>query len=448
MGQTVLPSLGAGAFALVGESHSRRVRLLILAMAWTSILVGIFWAVFFAFSGDWPVTVSDILLTLAGVVCLRMVQRKRLREAAAVLVASLLIRIFFMAATLDIATPEIPRSLHHFLVPVGLAAYLMLKHEAPWLRDGLAWGCLATVVFLGSTDFSFSTPYALRDEIRGPGTWANNACAMGLTFLLLHLFVTDIDKLERRIHRWRAQWVRLVHALVPGGWGKNLARFDQGFAPLIPRQTLEISAAGTRVWVEMQARRVRLMVLVTSILLVVLGSMFAVYFASQGAWVLTLTEVMLAAFGFGWAKLDGNPRHRTATLMLSMGLMLIFAINSVTMDIPTPAFPRSSHYYFLTLSLVAYFLLREADNWIHIGVPLLGLVLFVGLASSNGGIWTAYSLPDNLRPPAWFNSTVALGVLYLMVHILVGEIRWLESRVLGGLNRLAALGPALLGKKA
>ncbi len=424
------------------------MRLLILALGWTSIVVGVFWAIFFAFSGDWPVAVSDTLLTLAGVACLRMVQRNRLRGAAIVLVTSLLIRLFFMAATLDIPTPDIPRSLHHFLVPVGLAAYLMLKHEVPWLRDGLAWGCLIAVVFLGSTDFSISTPYALRDEIRGPGTWANNACAMGLTFLLLHLFVTDIDRLERRIHRWRGQWVRLVHRLVPGDWGRDLARFDQGFVPLIPRQAAQVSVAGTRVWVDLQARRVRLMVLVTSILLVVLGAMFAAYFASQGAWVLTVTELILALFGFGWAKLDGSTRHRTATLMLSMGLMLIFAINSITMDIPTPAFPRSSHYYFLTLSLVAYFLLREADNWVHIGVPLLGLVLFVGLASSNGGIWTPQSLPDNLRPPAWLNSTIAFGVLYLMVHILVGDIRWLESRVLGGLGRLAAFGAALLGKKA
>ena len=433
---------------MVGASHQRRVRLLILAMAWASVIVGVFWAVFFAFRGDWPVAASDTLLTLAGVASLRMVQRNHLRRAAIVLVVSLLIRIFFMSAMLDVPTQEIPRSLHHFLLPVGLAAYLMLKHEPPWLRDGLAWGCLATVVFLGSTDFSLSTSYSMPDEIRGPGTWANNFCAMGLTFLLLHLFVTDIDRLERRIHRWRAQWVRLVHALVPGDWGRDLAQFDKRFVPLIPREGVVVSVAGTRVWMDLQARRVRLMVLVASILLVVLGSMFAVYFASQGAWVLTLTEVMLAVFGFGWAKLDGHPRHRTATLMLSMGLILIFAINSITMDIPTPAFPRSSHYYFLTLSLVAYFLLREADNWIHIGVPLLGLVLFVGLASSNGGIWTAQTLPDNLRPPAWLNSTVALGVLYLMVHILVGEIRWLESRVLGLLGRLATLGPMLMGKKA
>lgn len=392
--------------------------------------------------------VSDALLTLAGVAALRMVQRNRLRGAAIVLVASLLIRLFFMTATLDIPTPGIPRSLHHFLVPVGLAAYLMLKHEAPWLRDGLAWGCLAAVVFLGSTDFSISTPYAMRDEIRGPGTWANNVLAMGFTFLLLHLFVTDIDKLEGRIHGWRGHWVTWVHTLIPSSWGRELSRFDQGFEPLLPRQAADISVAGTRVWVDMQARRVRLMVLVTSLLLVVLGSMFALYFALQGAWVLTLTEMTLAAFGFGWATLDGNPKHRGATLMLSMGLMLIFAINSITMDIPTPAFPRSSHYYFLTLSLVAYFLLREADNWIHIGVPLLGLVLFVGLASSDGGIWTAHSLTDNLRPPAWLNSTVALGVLYLMVHILVGDIQWLESRVLGFLKRLAAWMPALPGKKA
>ena len=425
-----------------GASHSRRVRLLILTMGWASIVIGVFWGIFFAAHGDWPVTVSDVLLTMAGIAALRMVQRGRQRGAAIVLLLSLLVRIFVMAATLDIPTPEIPRSLHHFLLPVGLASYLMLKHEAPWLRDGLSWGCLASVVFLGSTDFTVATPYALGDDIRGPGTWANNVCAMGLMFLLLHLFVTDIGLLERRIHAVRHLWKRLVNRVLPSQWTRELVRFDRAFVPLVPREAIGISDQGTRIWVELQGRRVRLMVLVTSLLLIVLGMVFALFFALQGAWVLTMTELALAVFGFGWAKLEGKTRHVRATFWLSMGLMVIFTINSVTMDIPTPAFPRSTHFYFLTLSLVTYFLLREADRWVHFGVPLLGLVLFVGLASNNGGIWIPQTLPDTMRPPAWLNSLVALGVLYLMVHILVGEIQWLEKRILGLLGWLGASGPS------
>lgn len=116
--------------------------------------------------------------------------------------------------------------------------------------------------------------------------------------------------------------------------------------------------------------------------------------------------------------------------------MLIFMVNSAIIDIPTPNVSRSTHYWFLPLSLGAYFLLRDENTWIHHGLPIACLAAFVALGSSNWGVMTVYALPDNDRPPPWLVCTAALGVLYLLVHILVGDIKRLEDWLLGTVSRL------------
>lgn len=418
-----------------GATHSRRVRVVVVATSVAAILISLPWAVFFVWSANWMEAASSCALIVAGAVAVQMTRRDRLRGAAILLVASLFFRLFGITLFFDIPTPGIPRSMQHFLIPLAVAAYVMLKHENACLRHGLAWACLASVVFFTSSDFSFTSRQALPDSVRGPGNWINNVCAMALLFLLLHIFVTDVDRLEARLHRARARWIHWVHAALPKQLGQDVARIGQAIAPTIPQSAAQIPVAATQTWLLTQANRVRLMVLASSVLMVVFGTLFAVYFSLRGAMPLVVLNFALVALGLVLAALGVGRRQGGATIVLIVGLTLILLVNSAIMDLPAPDLPRSTHYWFLPLSLGAYFLLRDEASWIQLGLPLAGLLAFVSLGSSEWGLVTNYVLPLEDRPPPWLVCSSALGALYLLVHVLVGDIRGVEDRVLAILSR-------------
>lgn len=419
-----------------GDSHSRRVRVVVILGSLASIVFGIPWAVFFALRGDWLVVIADCAVILAGVIAIRMARRHRLRGAAILLVASLFGRLSWMALFLDVPSAQFPRSIHHFLIPLAVAAYLMLKHENAWLRHGLAWGCLAGVVFFASSHFAIVTRLATPDSVRGPGAWITNVCAMLLLFLLLHIFVADIDPLEAGLHRARIRLRKLAHLATPSQFEDSLTRLDESIASTIPQNAGQISVAGTQGWQRARVTRVRLTILACSSVTIVLGALFVVYFSLRGLMPLALLNCAVMALGVALALLRADKHQSAATIGLVVGLMLIFLVNSAVLDIPTPNVPRSTHYWFLPLSLGAYFLLREENAWIHSGLPMACLAAFVVLASSHWGFMTDYLLPDNDRPPPWLVCTLALGMLYFLVYILVGDIKRLEDWLLGTVSRL------------
>lgn len=419
----------------IGASHTRRVRVVVILGSLASIWFGLLWAVYFARYGDWLVAASDCLVILAGVMAVRMSRRNQLRGAAILLVISLLVRLFGICILFDIPDGQIPRSAHHFLIPLGVAAYLMLKHENVWLRHGMALGCLAGVVFFASSDFGFQTWHVVPADVRGPGIWINNIGAMVVLLLLLHVFVADIDRLESRLHFARTGWLKLAHRVLPRWLAGPLARLDRSVASTLPENASPIPHDGTQGWLLLRADRVRLVVMASSSLMISLGTVFAVYFAACDAWPLVVTNVALIALGLVLVALqdgqsqqnhqrqEAQQRQRWAVIGLVAGLLLIFWLTSAFMDIPTPDVPRSTHYWFLPLSLGAYFLLRDENSWIHLGLPVACLAAFVVMASGHWGFMTEYVLPDTDRPPPWLVCTSALGALYLLVHILVGDIK-------------------------
>jgi hypothetical protein len=418
-----------------GATHSRRVRVVVVTTSAAAILISLPWTIFFAGTGDWIEAASSGALMAAGAIAVQMTRRNQLRGAAILLVSSLLFRLFGITLFFDVPSPGIPRSVHHFLIPLAVAAYLMLKHENAWLRHGLAWACLASVVFFASSDFRVGTGQALPDSVRGPGNWINNVSAMALLFLLLHIFVTDIDRLEARLHHARARWIKWVHAAVPDRLEHDVARIGQSIALTIPQAAAEIPVEATLSWRSTQANRVRLMVLASSALMIVFGALFATYFSLRGAMPLGALYFALVALGIVLAVLGTGKRQGSAIIVLVVGLMLILLVNAAIFDLPAPDLPRATHYWFLPLALVAHFLLRREASWIRLGLPLASLLAFVSLGSTSWGLATPYVLPLEDRPTPWMICASALGALYLLVHVLVGDIRGLEERVLSILSR-------------
>ena len=430
--------------SLQGDSHTRRVRLVVVLTSYASIVFGVPWMAFFALDGHTMIAVADGVVVLAGVMAVGMARRNQLRTAAILLVGSLYLRLVGMALFFDVPSDLVPRSIHHFFIPLAVATYLMLKHDNAWLRRGLSWACLGTVAFFSNSNYAIVTSVAVPDSIRGTGTWLNNLCSMLLLYLLLYIFVAELDKLEARLHQARRAWMRLVQRLVPAALDRPLAQFANSRAPTIPVMEQSIADIGTQVWHFNQASRVLVMVHASSTLMVAMGLLFGAFFAVTGAWQQAGFQSALVFLGVSMTLVAGKQSgansagdgldgvghangHGWATVAWVVCLMLLLFAVSAVVDLPSPGFARSNHYWFVPLALVAYFLLRHEGPWIQNGLPILCLLAFVGLASSLWGIQSRFGLPPAVRPPPWLVCSLALATLSFYVYILVGDIKKLQD---------------------
>jgi hypothetical protein len=332
------------------DSHTQRVRWMILLSSWPSILIGSGWGIFFAWSGAWGAATSDALLTLAGIAALRMLAKGKIRVASIVLVASLLLRIAGMALFLDVPDAHAPRSMQNFLIPLGVASYLMLKHEKPWLRDGLSWSCLACAVVLSSSDLAFARPYSLDPTIRVPGTWFNNIASAGLLLMMLHLFVTDINQIKASTRRYGRLFLRWTLWWLPARWQAPARDFETSLAPTDEADPHRIGHSETRSWQLAQERRVRLMILTGSATLIGLGATGALVAVVLSSPVLLATDIAVVAVGLAWVRRHGDAEKRGALMSSIVLLMALIALLACTIDVPRPGLARSVHYFLLPIS--------------------------------------------------------------------------------------------------
>ncbi len=418
---------GASGLDNLNSSHTRRVRVMVYVISVIAVLITTGWALFFALRGDFLVAVADGAMLAVGVAAIYFTLHQRLRTAVLILLSGLLIRLAGFALFLDLPSADILRSIHHFMIPIGVAAYLMLRGESGWLQHGIALISLACVVFFTSTDFGIASQYAVPDSVRRSGTWLNNFFSALVLLSLLGLFVSDIDRVEGFFLRlyWRLlrQVCRMLPPLIPRARRKNAAAglkrrekrgSDKPIAPIpLPSRS--------------QLRRVHLMVLFSSGVMILLGAALVLFFAFYGKWFASATNLTLVILGLALNWVERNGRSRSATLVLVSGLFLVCLVNTAVLDIPSAHVPRASHYYFLVLALATYFLLQYENNWLHQGIPILCLLAFVWLASTPSGIATSFILRDDHRPPAWLIGGIALGVMHLLVHILVGDISRMEA---------------------
>ena len=211
-------------------THNRRVRIMLLMFSALLMVFGSAYALFFALRADWFVTAGECVLVGVGFAVTWMTARKRIRAATVVINLSLFAVFVTMALVMDVPSADVPRSVHHFLVPLAIAAFLMLKGENPWLHQGIPLLCLGTAAFFASTDFAFATTYAVPDDVRSSGIWANNGIAMGSLYLLVVVFAGDINRMENYLNRAHNRFVGLVSGMFPRTIAERLLSQGEAFA--------------------------------------------------------------------------------------------------------------------------------------------------------------------------------------------------------------------------
>jgi class 3 adenylate cyclase len=222
----------------LAATYARRVRVVVLVASLFLMAFGAGWALFFGSKGQWIVVAWELLLVAQGVLSLMLVLRNELRKAKILLVFSLLSMFLVSAIFLDLPSQQVPRSAHQAFIPLAVAAYLIFKGESFWLQHGIPIFCLSAVVVFGGSGIAVVTPYAIPDEIRVYGGWVNGIASFGILYLLIHIFIGDINRMERVLHDTNNRLVEMVSRMFPQAIAERLLSTGETFAERYPQSSI------------------------------------------------------------------------------------------------------------------------------------------------------------------------------------------------------------------
>ncbi|MBP6763355.1 MAG: EAL domain-containing protein [Rubrivivax sp.] len=178
-------------------AHRRRVRRLLLLAGAVIGGTGVFWAAVFAWQGHWPMVGLDLATAALGATTAALTLRGHTRAASRLVIAVTFALVSFNAIFADLPTLEAPRSVHHFLLVLGVMSALLMRDEPPWLRHGVPALCLLTYMALASTNAGVPSALALPEAVRVYGVWVNGFIAAVAVSLTLHVIQTDTAQRSR-----------------------------------------------------------------------------------------------------------------------------------------------------------------------------------------------------------------------------------------------------------
>jgi EAL domain-containing protein (putative c-di-GMP-specific phosphodiesterase class I) len=176
----------------LAEVHQKRARRLLLIGSAVTAAGSVGWGICFALKGYWLPVALDVVTILLSAAAAALAATGRMRAASRLLIAVLFTVLCFQAGVLDIPTAEVPRSMHQYLLALGVVSILLTQDEPAWLRHGIPLLCLAAYAGFASTNAGWPTPLALPDSIRASGTWINLVVAISVVFVTLQVIQADM----------------------------------------------------------------------------------------------------------------------------------------------------------------------------------------------------------------------------------------------------------------
>ncbi len=195
-------------------------------------------------------------------------------------------------------------------------------------------------------------------------------------------------------------------------------------------------------------RRIRMLLLVCSGILLTVGGAWWVYYLVQAKWLLMGLSLALVGVGAAILGLALKNRLRTAALLVTPSLLVVLCGFSL-LDVPTPGAPRTVHLHLLSLAAGANLLFRTERPLLRFGLPLLSLLSFLIMGAGDIGL----HIPDLLPPRevriigVWGNYATfifTLGAILVIMQADVSERNGLEA----DLRRAIAEGQFLLHYQA
>jgi len=184
--------------------HLRRIRRMLALGSTLLVVLGIGWAGFFAYIGEWGIVALDALLVCVGLGVWGLTQRNRTRVAFYLMVGVIFVVICGISLVFDVPSAAAPRSTHIFLLVLAFSALLFLKDDRSGLQHWVAGACCLAFVVLASTTWGLNSAWVLPDSVRVRGTWMNAVFAIGGIYGLIYIMVsdiTDVSSLERDLRK-------------------------------------------------------------------------------------------------------------------------------------------------------------------------------------------------------------------------------------------------------
>ncbi|CAN5278942.1 EAL domain-containing protein [soil metagenome] len=175
-----------------GTMHQRRMRRLLLLCSAIVAMDSVGWAIFFGLRDTWSIVAIDTMTFILAGVTAALVRAENLRAASRLLIAVLYAVLCFNSSVLDIPTLEVPRSMHQYLLALGVISCLLTREEPAWLRHGIPLVCFATYLCFASSNAGWVTSLAVPDDVRAGGSWINQGFALLVIFATLHIIQSDV----------------------------------------------------------------------------------------------------------------------------------------------------------------------------------------------------------------------------------------------------------------
>jgi len=170
-------------------------------------------------------------------------------------------------------------------------------------------------------------------------------------------------------------------------------------------------------------RRVELLLLLGSTIVIVAGVFWGIYFMLQKQWMVLALEVGMVILGAVCIVLTRRHRTDASSLLLLSTLFVVICGVGLVLDIPTAQVPRASHHFLPSLGACAYLMLRGSRRWLRHGVPLLFFAAYCVLDSTRFGLTMAYNLPDDARAVSTIATNIfALLALYMALHVMQADV--------------------------
>ena len=180
----------------------------------------------------------------------------------------------------------------------------------------------------------------------------------------------------------------------------------------------------TKFWVaadleRIEQRRGRRVLLLSSLLVLLIGLGWCLFFAWRGDWVLVALSLVLAlaALALNWQQQGpGVP------IMLILTLMGALTLISLVYDVPTTNLRRATHFHLLPLSVMALMAFRGDRPLLRHGMAFICLLAFMLLEVDPGISSFGYGLPDDVRRiSAWAHPITALLNMYVLIYFMQAD---------------------------
>ncbi len=215
-------------------THVRRARVMVMVSSAFLMLLGGAYALYFFARGEQLAAVVQLSMLVIGLWAVLVTLKGNLRFAIFLLLTSLYLVFVAIALFVDVPSAGVPRSAHHGLLPLGVAGYLLLRTESILWRHGYPVACMLALALLSSSNFAFggvfAGQFAMPEAARALAIWVNNFSAFGMLYVLVHIFVGDINQMEGYLLNANNRFVKMVSGMFPKTIAERLLAKGETFA--------------------------------------------------------------------------------------------------------------------------------------------------------------------------------------------------------------------------